>query len=196
MSAAHKYTEKEIALLLELSESCATLREVAERFNAICRLSIAYRAIAATAWRHGIRKTNEAVRFKQGHRLTDKQRLPIGTEVKRPNRQNHVYVKVSDNPVPHSGKSTEINNARWANYRRKCEIVWEQHNGTIPPDGMIVFLDRDIYNFDPKNLYCINKKIHAMMCKNRWYSENPELTLTAIKWCELFIAINDLGVNT
>lgn len=189
MSTAHKYTDKEIALLRELAESCTTLREAAERFNTICELNIAYRAIAATAWRHGIRKSNEAVRFKQGHRLTEKQRLPIGTEVKRPNRQNHIYVKVSDNPVPDYDSATEKNNARWANYRKKSELVWEQNNGKMPPDGMIVFLDKNIYNFDPENLYCINKKIHAIMCKNRWYSENPELTLTAIKWCELFIIL-------
>lgn len=33
-----------------------------------------------------------------------------------------------------------------------------------------------------------------MMAKNHWYSTDPVLTLTAIKWCELYYATKGIDL--
>lgn len=75
------------------------------------------------------------------------------------------------------------------NWVQKHRYIYEQQHGEIPNDHIIIFLDGNKTNFSINNLYCISRKIHAVMNKNRWFSENPDLTLTAIKWCELFYAL-------
>lgn len=109
---------------------------------------------------------------------------PIGTEVMR---GKYVWVKVS-NKIPQEGELSG-----WINWRPKAHVMWELHNGSMPPDGHnIVFLDGDRTNFDKRNLYAVNGKVLREMSKKKWWSSNPELTLAAIKWCELFYTIKEL----
>lgn len=104
-------------------------------------------------------------------------------------RNGYVWVKVSDIPCKHTGKlSADIN------WRQKSHIVWEQHHGSLPPEGYtIVFLDRNKQNCDIENLYAVSNKVLREMSKKSWWSENPELTLAAIKWCELFYTLKEVG---
>lgn len=73
----------------------------------------------------------------------------------------------------------------------KRRVVWEQLHGEIPKDHCIVHLDGNHMNCDPSNLYCMPTKFRFILSHNHWWSENPELTLAAIKWCELFYAIKE-----
>lgn len=189
--SGERYTEGELDLLRELALASRNYDEVADKFYEVTGKCKKPGTLKAVCNRWDIRLSEHNGHFKKGRRNPDHQRLPIGAEVMRPNRQNHIYVKVSDNPVPMLDNSTERNNLRWANYRRKCELVYEETYGAIPEGGMIIFLDGDKYNFSPENLYCINRKIHARMCKNQWYSTEPMLTLTAIRWCEHYYALKE-----
>ena len=77
---------------------------------------------------------------------------------------------------------------------RECWIykhkkVWEEANGPIPEDGVIIFLDGDGGNCNLENLYCVSKKINAMMSRYKWHFENVEMKKAAIKWCELYYAL-------
>lgn len=71
----------------------------------------------------------------------------------------------------------------------KRRVVWENHYGEIPKDCCIINLDGDPMNCDISNLYCLQKKYVPLIGKNQWWFGNAELTLTAIKWCELQGAI-------
>ena len=108
---------------------------------------------------------------------------PIGTEVIR---QGYVWVKVSDK-IPKKGEqSGQIN------WRQKSHIVWEEHHGSLPPNGhTIVFLDKNKQNTDIDNLYAVSGKVLREMSKKQWWNENPDLTHAAIKWCELFYAMKE-----
>ena len=68
-------------------------------------------------------------------------------------------------------------------------VVWENVHGKVPDDCCIVFLDGDEGNCALENLYCVSKKINAMMCRFQWHFENVEAKKTAIKWCELYYKI-------
>lgn len=77
----------------------------------------------------------------------------------------------------------------------KRRVVWERLHGEIPKDHCIICLDGNPMNCDPSNLYCMPIRYRTMLAKNNWWFKEPELILTAIKWCELFCAINERSEN-
>ena len=110
---------------------------------------------------------------------------PIGTEVVR---SGYVWVKVSDK-VPQKGEQSG-----WINWRPKSHVVWEQHHGCMPPKGhIIVFLDGNKQNTNIENLYAVSGKVLREMSKKQWWSSDPDLTLAAIKWCELLYKIKEVA---
>ena len=112
--------------------------------------------------------------------------LPIGTEVVR---SGFVWVKVSNIPCAKNGKLT----SGAVNWRQKSHVVWGQHYGSAPPEGhTIVFLNRDTRDCSIENLYAVSPRVLREMSKKKWWSTDRALTLTAIKWCELFYAMKDL----
>ena len=103
---------------------------------------------------------------------------PIGSETVL---NSYTWVKISD--VPYR------KNSFYKNWKQKSRIVWEEHNGDLPDGHTVVFLDRNHGNCNIKNLYAVNGQVLREMSKKSWWSENREITLTAIKWCELFYTI-------
>lgn len=71
----------------------------------------------------------------------------------------------------------------------KRRVVWEQLHGAIPKDHCIICLDGNPMNCDPSNLYCMPTCFRPILAKNKWWFGNAELTLAAIKWCELFYVL-------
>ena len=69
--------------------------------------------------------------------------------------------------------------------------IWQDHYGEVPEGKMVIFLDGDRENLDIENLYCIDRRISAIMAANKWYTNSRDHTLTAIKWCELHYAMKD-----
>ena len=110
--------------------------------------------------------------------------VPIGTE--RRTKQGYVIVKVNDKKSVKGDSETYHEN-----WKFKHVLVWERYNGKVPDGNMIVFLDSDKENFDISNLVCIPKKIASIMARNKWYTDSPEHTMTAIKWCELHFSIKN-----
>ena len=60
---------------------------------------------------------------------------------------------------------------------------------TIPNGCFVIFLDKNKKNYNIDNLYCLGRNIHSTMCKNRWYTTDRNITLTAIKYLELMQAL-------
>lgn len=70
-------------------------------------------------------------------------------------------------------------------------MVWEETYGPIPKGYLIVNLDMDKLNLSIENLYCIPRKMALLMSKNKWWSKDAVITLTAIKYCELWYALKE-----
>lgn len=183
MSERHYYSHEEIETLRVLVNSCKNTREMAARFNRDYGTDIKPLAIKAICERRGI----SLERFRSAANLERayNENFPVGTEmIGSASFGGHVIVK-TDNKRAYTTEGYLVRNAiTRKNWRRKCELVYEQSHGEIPKGGIVVFLNQNKFDFRPENLYCISRKIHAMMCKNRWYVEDGDLTLTAIKWCE------------
>lgn len=70
------------------------------------------------------------------------------------------------------------------------KLIWEKHNNKILPDDyIIIFLNGDKTDFSIKNLYPLRRGNITFMSKNKWLSDNKNVTLTGIKWCELMDTI-------
>ena len=120
------------------------------------------------------------------HFLGDRRKnrsLPIGTERIR---SGYRWVKVSDN-IPSDGQA-----AAYTNWKQKSQIVYEDAYGSIPDGYLVVFLNRNTLDCRPENLYAVSPKVNREMSKKNWWSEDPRITLAAIKWCELFYTIKDV----
>lgn len=102
----------------------------------------------------------------------------IGTEVES---NGYVYIKISD--TYHTGRTT--NQQHRENWVEKHRHLYEKQHGKIKSNNIVIFLDGDRKNFDINNLYQVPRSIHATMCSNGWYKSDRELTLAALKLCEL-----------
>ena len=121
--------------------------------------------------------------------------LPIGTERFY---NGSIYVKIKDDINNYNslakkyGKSKVLSKRNDPNWMRKDYIVWTKYGNQFPnKDQMLIHLDKDPKNCSIENLYLTSRKINFMLSKNKWHSEDPEITLTAIKWCEHFYAIKE-----
>ena len=110
-----------------------------------------------------------------------KEQCPIGTIRKTGN--GCTYIKMLDSAYSYQSGYRE---PYWLPLQKK---IWIDQYGEVPDGKMVMFLDGNQENLDINNLYCIDRKISAAMAANGWYSGNAELTLTAIKWCELHFAL-------
>lgn len=129
-----------------------------------------------------LHKKKNSGNFKKG-RKDFINRSRIGCEVVT--QRGEVYVKISDEYIEGITPSPASN----PNFKLKKEIIWESIYGNKPEGYVIVFLDTNKQNFNIENLYCIPRKIALMLGKNKWWTEDRDLTLAAIKWCELYYAI-------
>ena len=104
----------------------------------------------------------------------------IGTEKWE---SGYLWVKVNNAKGSRKDRSTS------ENWIQKQRLIWSQTYGEIPDGHQIVFLDQNRMNFDIDNLYCLNQRAMIQMIRNDWFTTDRELTLTAIKLCELHYAL-------
>ncbi len=116
-----------------------------------------------------------------------KEQLPLGTIRKA---QTGTYIKVRMTPEFCNADITGYQKPYWLPLQEK---IFREAKGDILPDQMVCFLNHNTEDFSIENLYPIDRKIAAIMSKNKWWSENPELTLAAIKWCELHYALQSVN---
>lgn len=99
----------------------------------------------------------------------------------------YIYVKVKDY-IPEHGVKRKVSEM----YESLARVKWKEYHGReVPEDCQIIYLDSDKNNFSEDNLYCIKKKYLVYMIRNHWFSEIPEVTMTAIKYCELMYSLQD-----
>lgn len=178
MQAHHHYTQEEKQYLSQLSPDL-TYAEVTAEFNRHFGLSLTESSVKELMCKRLKLKRTPKGQFKTG----PKERYSIGSEIVK---AGYIWVKVNDEYFP--GERTSSADYR-KNWKRKSDVVWEKTHGAIPKGMFIIFLDQNPMNCDITNLYPVDRKVHAVMTNNRWYSENPVQTLTAIKWAEMYYAI-------
>lgn len=120
------------------------------------------------------------LQVKRGENYIPHNAMEIGEEVTRGKGEVYetVYVKVASGLKDNRGEM----------WKPKHQVIWEQNNRPVLDNEVVIFLDGNRHNFELDNLYCITRKILRLMNLNSWFTDNKELTMTAIKWCELLYA--------
>lgn len=78
--------------------------------------------------------------------------------------------------------------SKWENYHK---YLWEQAHGPVPEGYVVIFLDGNKQNFDLNNLMAIPGRYNTILNRNKLRSEDPRITETAVKWCELYSLVKD-----
>ena len=174
-----RYTDKQKDFLRDNIES-NSYQVLTEKFNARFGTDVSIESIKDLCIkRMKIHRGKNTGLFYAGQKRTS---LDVGATVIR---DGYTFIKTND--IRHDGTYSYADmKENWMPYQK---YIYEQRYGKVPDGCMVVFLDGNKNNFDIENLYCISRKINCVMNKKRWFSENRDLTLAAIKWCELFYAM-------
>lgn len=87
---------------------------------------------------------------------------PVGSE--RVGKDGYMQVKVAD---PNKWKQKHV-------------VIYEEHYGSIPKGNKVIFLDRNIRNFNIENLACVTSAELVRLNQNHRISEFPEVTKAGI----------------
>ena len=112
--------------------------------------------------------------------------LPVGAERIRAwghNGKQCWFIKVSDDCC--AGKENHWKAAyQW---EKKHTWLWRNTYGEIPKGHKIIFLNGDTLDCRLENLFLATDAANMMMTKYGWFSEDPNITKTALLCCELEI---------
>lgn len=120
----------------------------------------------------GLNTGGEKGWFKKGHKPHNYQ--PIGTE--RINTEGYTDIKIAD---PNKWKA-------------KHHLIWEEANGPIPKNHVVIFADRNRRNFDLDNLILISRRQLSFLNKHGLIQEDIELTKTGIMVADIYGKIGEM----
>ena len=182
MEMASRYTEEEIEFVKDNLNSFESFAELAKELNRKFNTNRSREAIRSLVnKRLTLKLGKNRSTFKPGSRTRE---LPIGTI--RIGKNGAKYIKVSNTLSKFSGYRLPD----WVPVQRK---VWEDAHGPIKKGEMIVFLTTDRDNISVDNLVCIDRKVAAILNKNRWHFEERDLALAAVYLAKLIIANRSSG---
>ena len=184
-----RYTKKHIDFMKKCEVAGMTLPEMATAFNAEFGTKTTRTTMERACKRYGLFSARRGLAMEAGKKNPFSPRSKIGSEIQSGGK---IYVKVSDDCVNESGVCIMAEGKNW---REKKRVVYEEAYGSIPDGMYIVHLNNDKSDFRPENLYAITPQINMLMAANRWFSEVADVTLTAIKYCELFFALKETEIR-
>jgi hypothetical protein len=187
--ARHHFTEEQESWLIKHYDDYRFYDELTEAFNLHFNTN---RSVISVQEKCNHKLGLKGKLGRSSYRYKDKEQLPVGTIRKS---QTATYIKVQETPSKAFG--SKINNRGyrepyWVPLQKK---IYQDVYGPIKPGQMVCFLDGDSKNFELDNLYCIDRRISALLTKNKWWTGDRELTRTAIKWCEYYYAIREATNN-
>lgn len=160
-------------------------RELRKKFNERFNCNQSLRSIEHKCRRLGVNHGHAGVEFKAGEKNPFSPTRPIGSETISAGK---IYVKVREDFAAGGRKYGE--NSNWV---QKNRYIYEKENGKLPDGWQVIALDGNRNNFELENLYAVPRKINMMLCMNKWFSKDRDVTLAAIKWAELFYAMKEGG---
>lgn len=165
----HKYTDEQREWLAA-NASTMSERELAAAFNDLYGANVsvdALRGYVKTFIR--VKRTKDAA---SKHRSLGQRKLDNGDTTVHSRGGRKVVVIATEK----EGKR------KWEPYAR---VLWEQTYGKLPKGWVVIYLNGDGTDCRIENLYAIGPDVLALMARNRWFGKDPDVTLTAIKLCEL-----------
>jgi len=109
----------------------------------------------------------EPTQFKKGH--IPYNHLPAGTELVK--NDGYLWVKIAEP-------------RKW---KQKHKIMWEEVNGVIPENHVLIFADGDRSNICLENLLLVSRREMLIMNQKKLITKNKELTQTGVLVANILI---------
>lgn len=107
--------------------------------------------------------------------------LPVDTVIEL--EDGYLYKKIHDTP-----KARKKDN--WAKLHY---LVWEEQNGKVPDNHVLLFVDGNRRNINIDNLICVSRKVNLFLNKNRLRFKNKtEMQKACISYAQLNVKLNEL----
>lgn len=185
----HKWTEEQKAFMTAFVPGHSR-KEITEEVNRRFDGSLGLNQITAYIKNNKL-NTGRTGRF-------EKWNVPInkGTKGMFPTAGGETKFKPGNKPHNHLEVGSEVINGDgyWQVkvlepnvWKFKHRLIWEQVNGSIPDDHVLIFADQDRNNFDVDNLLLIRKQQFIRMNKSGLIKHNKEATKTGVIIADLII---------
>ena len=148
--------------------------ELTKMLNKRFHLKRTVKQVQSAAKRFGIKSGRDG-RFKPGNKPHPdaKPKGPNSTSFKKGNKPHNwkpigherwmgTHHKYLQRKVTDTGNTVQ-------DYVEVHRLIWEEHNGPIPDNHIVIFRDSDRTNFDPNNLMLVSRSDHSQMCKMGFY---------------------------
>jgi len=162
------FTPEQDAYIKETIDSCATVYDLTEMFNARFPEHTTNRSnIGKRMQKLGVKKGTHNIRADRIHSVN-----PIGTVIRSNNHSARV--------------KTECGYIQAGKYFRKLYGI---------KSGAIIHLDGNCENWDRENLEIVDDSVYHSMCWRGWFFKDRELTKTAVLTAMLLMYFNDIRHN-
>lgn len=168
-SYTRTYTDEQIEYLRQIAPG-RTNKEITRMFNEKFNEDRSEPSIKSIRNKHGI-KTGNTGRFEKGNSPANT--MPVGTEIVRDD--GYLYVKIKEPNV----------------WKQKHRIIWEEHNGPVPENHVVLFGDGNKMNFDINNLILISQAQLLELNRHDLISDDVELTKTGIIIADIYRKIGE-----
>lgn len=162
------YTDEQINFMRKFGANLSTT-ELTNALNKTFKTNHSSQSVRTTLKKMGVFKSKRT-----RSRLCAMQGKPIGS---KRIINGYCYIKVR-----------KSSGGFYKDWEREICLVYKKYHGDIPAGFMVVTLDGNKLNADPKNLTTISKSVAARMAnghgKSMW-SEFPQLTEMSIETCKL-----------
>lgn len=194
--ARKQYTKEQIDYLKELSDQGLFNSEIARLFNKrfgtnrtetaiqLMRAKYGLKTTARNYWPKGHEPWNKGMKgvnfggkdtqFKTGNMPHNW--VPIGSE--RITKDGYIQVKVQEG-------------AKQKNWRGKHILIWEEHNGPLPPGHAVIFGDGNKRNFDLDNLVLVTRAQLVRMNQSSLIHDDADLTRTGAIIADIYNKIGE-----
>lgn len=194
MGYGMKYTKEMQQFILDNYKGIST-NELAELLNS--KFGTCVTASMMKSYK-GNRKLDSGLdgRFLKGHQPHNKG-MKMTEEVYE--KVKHTMFRKGNVPINHRAVGSErinvdgyieIKIAEPNKWRLKHNVIWQEHNGKIPKENVVVFLDRDKLNCDITNLKLIKRSELLIMNRYALYQEDAASNDTVTNLARLIDSTN------
>lgn len=144
-------------------------KELAQLINDEFDLSITPTQICQWKQTHGVKSKTSLYGWRKGKKG--------GVDFKMPSEPKHSKPIGSERRTKRGIIQIKIERGKWIDKHR---YIWEQANGSVPNNHVIIFMNEDKNDFRLENLKCISRRELSYMNKQKYEIYDAESKETAI----------------
>lgn len=192
-----QYTQEQIEFLRELSEKGLFNVEITRMFNERFGTSRTKNAIKNMRTKYNL-KTSARKVWQKGHTPWNKGKKGVSYEGMKPTQfknghKPHNWVPIGSERITKDGYvQVKIQEGKFQkNWKGKHILIWEEHNGPVPPGHAVIFGDGNPRNFDIGNLLLVSRKQLVRMNQRNLIQNDVELTKTGVLIADIYNKIGE-----